>query len=135
MTGPLVLMTCNTMSSDHDYPVLSHSLDKVRYFRNVLYDKDMRVRIVVGGGAVGKSIALSQAVRDVEMCGNQGNQVCIMNCMDPTPWLVLKEPRDPRTAILVYFRWTLDSYVTALLEEYGSENCEVVIFERDPTLE
>ena len=128
-------MPSDLIDRDSESVVLSHSLDKVRYFRNVLYDKDMRVRIVVGGAATGKTTALSQAVRDVEMCGNQGNQVCVMNCMDPTPWLVLREPRDPRTAILVYFRWALDSYVTALLEEYGSENCEVVIFERDPTLE
>ena len=117
------------------YPVLSHSLDKLRYFRNVLYDNDMRVRIIVGGGAVGKSIALSQAVRDVEMCGNSGNQICLLNCEDPTARLLVKEPRDPRAVILVYFRWTLDSYVTALLEEYGSENCEVVLFDRDPTLD
>ena len=116
------MMPSDLIDRDRESVVLSHSLDKVRYFRNVLYDKDTRVRIVVGGAATGKTTALSQAVRDVEMCGNQGNQVCVMNCMDPTPWLVLKEPRDPRTAILVYFRWTLDSYVTALLEEYGSEH-------------
>ena len=117
------------------YPVLSHTLDKVRYFRNVLYDNDMRVRIIVGGGATGKTTALSQAVQDVEMCGNSGNPVCLFNYGDPTPWLPIKEPRDPRTAILVYFRLSVDSFVTALLEEYGEENCEVIIFERDPTLD
>jgi hypothetical protein len=120
---------------DCDYPVLSHSLDKLRYFRNVLYDDDMRIRIVVGGGATGKTVSLHAAVRDIEMCENQGNQVCLLNCEDPTPRLLVKKPQDPSSVILVYFRWTLDSYVTALLEEYGSENCEVVIFERDPTLD
>jgi hypothetical protein len=129
------MMPSDLIDRDCDSVVLSHSLDKVRYFRNVLYDDDMRVRIVVGGGAVGKSIALSQAVRDVEMCGNSGNQVCLFNYADPTPRLLIKEPKNTGTAILVYFRLSVDSYVTALLEEYGEENCEVVIFERDPTLE
>jgi hypothetical protein len=118
-----------------DYPVLSHSLDKIRYFRNVLYGNDKRIRIVVGDQASKKLTALRRAVEDVEMGPALANQLCVLTPTTPVPWLPLKEPKDRSAAILVYLRWTLpDPFVEALLAEYGEENCEVVLFDTDPTL-
>jgi hypothetical protein len=117
-----------------EYPVLRHSLDKVRYFRNVLYGNDMRIRIIVGDQDSKKLTALRRAVEDVEMGPALANQLCVLTPTNPVPWLPLKEPKDGTAAILVYLRWTLDPFVEALLAEYGELNCEVVIFESDPTL-
>jgi len=119
---------------EHEYPVLRHALDKVRYFRNVLYGDDMRVRIVVGHGATGKTASLNQAIADVELGPNPANQLCVLSCMASIPQLPVKEPRSTVTAILVYIRWSLDPFVEALLAEYGEENCEIVIFKQDLTL-
>jgi hypothetical protein len=122
-----------------EYPVLRHSLDKVRYFRNVLYGNDMRIRIIVGDQASKKLTALRRAVEDVEMGPALANQLCVLTPTNPVPWLPLKEPKDGTAAILVYLRWplperSLDPFVEALLAEYGEGNCEVVIFDADPTL-
>lgn len=117
-----------------EYPVLCHSLDKVRYFRNVLYGDDMRIRIVVGDQASKKMTALRRAVEDVEMGPHQANQLCVLTPTNPVPWLALKEPKDGTAAIVVYLRWVLDPFVEALLAEYGEENCEIIIFEHDSTL-
>jgi hypothetical protein len=122
-----------------EYPVLRHSLDKVRYFRNVLYGNDMKIRIIVGDQASKKMTALRRAVEDVEMGPHRANQLCVLTPTNPVPWLAVKEPKDGTAAILVYLRWSLperllDPFVEALLAEYGEENCEVVIFESDPTL-
>jgi len=118
---------------DHTYPVLRHALDKVRYFRNVLYGDDMRVRIVVGHGATGKTNSLHNAVDDIELGSSSANQICLLNCEDSVPRILVRDPKDRRTAILIYFRWVLDDFVEALLREYGEANCEIVLFEPDPT--
>lgn len=117
-----------------NYPVLSHSLDKVRYFRNVLYGDDLRVRIIVGAGATGKTSSLHMALDDVELGVHPANQLCILNG-EAMPFLPLKAEkiRDGSKAILVYLRWSVDPFVAALEAEYGDQ-CEVVIFERDPTM-
>lgn len=115
------------------YPILRHALDKVRYFRNVLYGDDMRVRIVVGHGATGKTASLHHAVDDVDMGSSPTNQICLLNCEDSIPRILVRDPKDRRTAILIYFRWVLDDYVAAVLKEYGEENCEIVLFKPDPT--
>jgi len=117
-----------------EYPVLRHSLDKVRYFRNVLYGNDMRIRIIVGDQASKKLTALRRAVEDVEMGPALANQLCVLTPTNPVPWVPVKEPKDGTAAILVYLRWALDPFVEALLAEYGELNCEVVRFETDPTL-
>ena len=129
---------------DHDYPVLRHALDKVRYFRNVLYGDDKRVRIIVGDQASKKLTALRRAIEDVEMGPHLANQLCVLSPTNPVPWLAVKEPKDGTAAILVYLRWSLperslpermlDPFVEALLAEYGEANCEVVRFESDSTL-
>ena len=67
------------------------------------------------------------------------NQLCVLTPTNPVPWLPVKEPKDGAAAILVYLRWSLpegslDPFVEALLAEYGEENCEIVIFEQDPTI-
>ena len=120
---------------DQPHPVLRHALDKVRYFRNVLYGDDLRVRIIIGDEASQKVTTLKQALSDVEMGSSLANQLCVLNPIDPIPWLPVKEPKDKSAAILVYFRWTrpgLDPFVEALIDEYGESNCEIVVFERDP---
>jgi len=117
-----------------EYPVLCHSLDKIRYFRNVLYGNDMRIRIIVGDQASKKMTALRRAVEDVEMGPARANQLCVVTPTNPVPWLPVKEPKNGSAAIVVYLRWLLDPFVEALLMEYGEENCEVVLFESDPTL-
>lgn len=117
-----------------DYPVLRHALDKVRYFRNVLYGDDKRVRIIVGDQASKKLTALRRAIEDAEMGPHRANQLCVLSPTNPVPWLAVKEPKDGTAAILVYLRWSLpDPFVEALLAEYGEENCEIVLFESDPT--
>ena len=122
-----------------DYPVIRHALDKVRYFRNVLYGDDKRVRIIVGDQASKKLTALRRAIEDAEMGPHRANQLCVLSPTNPVPWLAVKEPKDGTAAILVYLRWSLpermvDPFVEALLAEYGEGNCEVVIFESDATL-
>ena len=119
---------------DHDYPVLSHTLDKVRYFRNVLYGDDLRIRIIIGDQISKKLTALRQAIEDIEMGPNLANQLCVLTPTNPVPWLAVKEPKDKTAAILVYLRWTFDPFVEALLAEFGEGNCEIVRFERDPTV-
>jgi len=93
----------------------------------------MRIRIVVGHGATGKTNSLHNAVDDVDMGSSQANQICLLNCEDPVPRILVREPKDRRTAIPIFFRWVLDDFVEALLREYGDTNCEIVLFKPDPT--
>ena len=117
------------------YPILRHTLDKVRYFRNVFYGDDTRIRIIVGPDRLtGKSAALYQALDDLHLSLSPANQVCLLNDRNNIPRTLVREPKDNRVAILIYFRHALDPFVEALLGEYGEGNCEIVIFEPNPTL-
>ena len=114
-----------------EVPVLSHTLDKVRYFRNVLLSSDTMVRIILlreGDQAMG---ALLRAVSDVK--DEPANPLCVIRCRNSQPMLPVHRVRGT-SAILVYFRFTRDAFVEALMDEYGEENCELVAFEKDPTL-
>ena len=108
--------------------VLSHTLDKVRYFRNLLITEDSRVRILIGTDSLIHTLNL--AVSDMK--GIPVNQLAIIREYLPPKWVetdkvLYGEP------ILVYIRRTHDAFANALMEEYG--DCEVVVFEKDPTLE
>lgn len=112
---------------------LSHTLDKVRYFRNLLITNETRaVRIIIGKGDSKKVETLSQALSD--MADQTCNQICLINSYDPIPKLVVKGRVKDVPPILVYFRWTPDSFVEALVREYDDDDCEVILFEKDPTL-
>ena len=113
--------------------ILSHTLDKVRYFRNLLITNETRaVRIIIGKGDSKKAETLSQALSD--MADQTCNQICLIDCYNPIPKLMVKGRVKDIPPILVYFRWTPDSLVEALAHEYDEEDYEVIIFEKDPTL-
>lgn len=112
---------------------LSHTLDKVRYFRNLLITNETRaVRIIIGKGDSKKLETLYEALSDMadQIC----NQICLINSYDPIPKLVVKGRVKDIPPILVYFRWIPDSFLEALVSEYDEEDYEVILFEKDPTL-
>ena len=113
-------------------PVFSHTLDKVRYFRNILLSSDQSVRIILVRDRVGTMEALRHAISDVSDA--PANPLCVIQTCSHKPTLPVRGPLRPTPPILVYFRVTQDAFVAALLDEYGEENCEVVAFEKDPTL-
>jgi len=108
--------------------VLSHTLDKVRYFRNLLVSEDTRVRILIGTDSLFHT--LDMAIKD--MMGVPINRLAILREGLPSKWIetgtVLNLP-----PILVHIRRFHDAFANALMDEYG--DCEVVVFEQDPTLE
>jgi hypothetical protein len=112
--------------------ILSHTLDKVRYFRNLLVSDTRSVRIIIGNGDSKKIETLSLAISDMadQIC----NQVCLIDCYSSIPTLIIKTVVRSTPPILLYFRVAYDSFVDALVEEYGDDNCEVIVFEKDPTL-
>jgi len=109
---------------------LSHALDKVRYFRNVLLSDENKVRIIVGHGGTGKTMSLHQAITDLQHV--PVNRLCVINCTDPIPRLPVTGPVRSSEPILVYIRWVHDAFVDALLAEYDEEERELVYFEKDP---
>ena len=112
---------------------LSHTLDKVRYFRNLLITNETRaVRIIIGKGDSKKVETLLQAVSD--MADQTCNQICLIDCYNPVPRLIVKGRVKDIPPILLYFRWTPDSFLEALVKEYDDDDCEVILFEKDPTL-
>lgn len=113
-------------------PVLRHALDKVRYFRNVLLDDgNPKVRIIVGGGATGKTSSLFQAINDLK--DTPVNRLCVLNESEPIPQLQMAGPtRIHGNPILIYIRLSHDTMVDALLDEYNKEDRELVYFEADP---
>jgi len=112
--------------------ILSHTLDKVRYFRNMLLSDIHAVRIIIGKGDSKQVETLSEALSN--MADQTCNQICLINCYNPVPKLIVKGRVKDAPPILLYFRWTYDSFVEALINEYSEENCEVILFEKDPTL-
>ena len=111
---------------------LSHTLDKVRYFRNVLLSDNHAVRIIIGSGDAKKLETLQMALSDTadQVC----NQLCLINSYNSVPRMLVKGRVKDTPPILLYFRWKPDSFVEALINEYDEDECEVVIFEKDPTL-
>ena len=107
--------------------VLSHTLDKVRYFRNLLVTEDVtRVRILIGH----ISHSMNLAIRDMK--GVPVNQLVILR-EHTSAKLIESEQVTNRDPILIYARRTHDAFVNAIMEEYG--DCEVIVFEMDPTLD
>jgi len=108
--------------------VLSHTLDKVRYFRNLLISEDTRVRILIGTDSLLRT--LDMAVKDMK--GVPVNGLAII-----TEWLQIRyvesDTMTDRETILIYVRRAHDTFANAIMEEHG--DCEVVVFERDPTLD
>lgn len=106
--------------------ILCHTLDKVRYFRNLLITEDTRVRILIGTDSLLHTLDLAvKDMKDVPV-----NQLAIIREYLPpklmdTGKVIYGDP------ILVYIRRTHDAFANALMEEYG--DCEVVVFEKDPT--
>ena len=106
--------------------VLYHTLDKVRYFRNLLVTEDSRVRILIGHDSLIHTLNLAISdMNDVPV-----NQLAIIREYLPaklmdTGKVIYGDP------ILVYIRRTHDAFANALMEEHG--DCEVVVFEKDPT--
>ena len=107
--------------------ILCHTLDKVRYFRNLLITEDMRIRILIGHDRVIHTLNL--ALEDMK--GVHVNQLAIIREYLP-PKLVDTGKVLTGDPILVYVRRVHDTFANALMEEYG--DCEVIVFEKDPTL-
>ena len=110
---------------------LCHALDKVRYFRSILLDDGRpKVRIIVGGGATGKTMSLHQAIDDLKHV--PVNRLCVLNESEPIPQLPVTGLVRNKEATLIYIRLSHDRLVDALLAEYDEEDRELVYFERDP---
>ena len=106
--------------------VLRHTLDKVRYFRHLLVSEDTRIRILIGTDNLFH--ALDLALKDMK--GVPVNQLAILGTHMN---LTMPETATAKEPILIHVRRTYDTFVETLLEEYG--DCEVIMFERDPTLD
>jgi hypothetical protein len=108
--------------------VLCHTLDKVRYFRNLLVTEDTRPRILIGTDRLLHT--LDMAVKDMK--GVPVNGLAIV-----TEWLQIRyvesDTMTDRETILIYVRRVHDTFANAIMEEHG--DCEVVVFEGDPTLD
>lgn len=111
---------------------LAHTLDKVRYFRNLLLTDNHAVRIIIGAGDSKKLETLQTALSD--MADQVCNQICLINCYNSIPRMLVKGHVKDTPPILLYFRWRPDSFVDALVNEYDEDECEVILFEKDPTL-
>jgi hypothetical protein len=110
-----------------DIPVLYHTLDKVRYFRNLLWGEEYQVRIILGKETV--LPLLQMALDDVK---GRANQLILNWAYQCHPVLAIKGPTNTAPPILVYIRDSHDNFVKALLSEYS--DCEIVEFGKDPTL-
>jgi hypothetical protein len=107
--------------------ILCHTLDKVRYFRNLLITEDTRIRILIGNDRVIHTLQL--ALEDMK--GVPVNQLAIIQEYVP-PKLVDSGKVIKGDPILVYIRRLHDKFADSLMEEYG--DCEVIVFEKDPLL-
>jgi hypothetical protein len=107
--------------------ILRHTLDKVRYFRNLLITEDTRIRILIGNDRVIHTLNL--ALEDMK--GVSVNQLAIIQEYLP-PTLVDTGKVIKGDPILVYVRRVHDKFADALMEEYG--DCEIIVFEKDPLL-
>ena len=108
--------------------VLCHTLDKVRYFRNLLITEDTRVRILIGTDRLLQT--LDMAIKDMK--GVPVNGLAIITERLQVRYVESDTMIDGES-ILIFVRQRHDKNADAIMEEYG--DCEVVVFERDPTLE
>ena len=108
--------------------VLCHALDKVRYFRNMLIEGEHTVRVFIGHDVLPY---LQTAISDLKHMPVK--QVYLMRQGANSPTLVVKGLTTNEQPLLVFLRLRHDSFVKALEEEYS--DCEVIVFEHDPTLD
>ena len=106
--------------------ILEHSLDKVRYFRNLLVSDDKCMRILIGTDRLFQ--ALDMALKDMKEA--TCNKLLIMydgkTQMKPDGTL-------GEDFIQVFIRPAYDDTVVSMMETYS--DWEVVVFKKDPTLE
>jgi hypothetical protein len=107
--------------------VLCHTLDKVRYFRNLLVTEDTRVRILIGTDRLLQT--LDMAIKDMK--GVPVNGLAIITERLQVRY-VESDTMTDRESILIFVRQIHDKHADTIMEEYG--DCEVVVFEGDPTL-
>ena len=105
---------------------LSHTLDKVRYFRNLLVSEDKCIRILIGTDRL--FAALDMALKDMKDV--KCNKLLIMydGKTQIKPDGILKED-----FIQVFIKPAYDDTVVSMMETYS--DWEVVSFKKDPTLE
>ena len=106
--------------------ILEHSLDKVRYFRNLLISDDKCIRILVGTDRLFQ--ALDMALKDMK--GATCNKLLIMydgkTQMKPDGTL-------GEDFIQVFIKPAYDDSVISMMETYS--DWEVVVFKKEPMLE
>ena len=106
--------------------ILSHTMDKVRYFRDLLTTDERRPQIIVGTTV---KPLLDMAIADYKDVAV--NQICVMYQWDASPKMAVKEGRiNNKPPVLIFVRWVRDVFQEALQEEYP--DCDVVYFEPDP---
>ena len=86
-------------------------------------------RIVIGQGGTGKTASLMTAIS--ELRGRTLNQLCLLNQGEPAPQLPVTGAIHDESPILVFFRWTHDTFVDNLLDDFEEDEREVVMFEKD----
>jgi len=105
---------------------LRHTMDKVRYFRDLLTTDERKVQIIVGTGI---APLLEMAVADYKDV--TFNQICVLYQWDPKPTIIGHDPFHKTPPILIFVRWIQDPFLEALQEEYSDH--DLVFFESDPT--
>jgi len=108
---------------------LTQSPDKIQYFKDFLTGDNRAARIVIGHGGTGKTASLAAALS--ELGGRTLNQLCLLNQGEPAPQLPVAGATHAEPPILVFFRWTHDAFVDALLDDFEEDEREVVMFESD----
>ena len=107
---------------------LRHTMDKVRYFRDLLTTDERKVQIIVGPTVAPVLQYALDDYKDVPV-----NQVCIIYPWDAKPVLAVKGLTRNKSPILIFVRWIEDPFIKELQDEY--KDCDLVFFEPDPTLE
>ena len=104
---------------------LSHTMDKVRYFRDLLTTEERNPQIIVGHTV---KPLLDMAIADYKDVAV--NQVCLIYSWTKAPTLAVKGRTNNSDPILIHVRFMQDDFLDALKEEY--HGCDVVVFEPDP---
>ena len=104
---------------------LSHTMDKVRYFRDLLTTEVRRPQIILASEI---KPFLEMAIADYKDVAV--NQVCVIYSWTKAPTLAVKGRTNDSDPILIYVRFRQDEFLDALKEEYWGS--DFVVFERDP---
>ena len=105
---------------------LSHTMDKVRYFRDLLTTEERNPQIIIGCNV---KPLLNMAIADYKDV--PVNQICVMYQWDASPKMAVKEGlTNNKPPVLIFVRWVADTFQEILQEEYL--DCDVVYFEPDP---